>query len=232
MKAYGRIKKIAKVVLDELSEKGGSVVADIGTDHGYLSELVSRSELVEKVIATDISEKCLDKVKKIKQECNLTKIETRLGDGLMPVEHADIAVIAGIGGFEIIKMLETQNIGDKGKKCDLFVLVPSQNVQELREWLFNNKIMLKRDFIIESAKRFYSILVVDVSQKQTNDLSIFNLCLGRDNTIINKEFIHYLNFVSDELEFVSNIPDERIENDENLKQKKQLKIMVDKMLNR
>lgn len=232
MKAYGRIKKIANVVLDELGKGSGFVVADIGTDHGYLAELLSRSDKVKSVIATDISEKCLNKVKKIKQECNLTKIETRLGDGLEPVDCADMCVIAGIGGFEIIKMIQNQNGNKENRKCDLFVLIPSQNVVDLREWLFKNEVLVKKDVVFESANRFYSILVVDVSKKQKNKLTIFNLFLGRDNKVENQEFVHYLNFVSQELEFISDIPDERILKDESLMQKKQLKIMVDKMLNR
>ena len=56
MKAYKRIKKLTEVVknLVELKE-GKSVIADIGADHGYLSESLSRLEKVDKIFAVEIS---------------------------------------------------------------------------------------------------------------------------------------------------------------------------------
>ncbi|MBR2391126.1 MAG: SAM-dependent methyltransferase [Clostridia bacterium] len=233
MKAYSRIKKIANITLDVVSslEKRQVTVADIGTDHGYLAELLSRDGNVGKVIASDISQKCLDKVIKIKNECGLDKIETRLGDGLQPIESADLTVVAGVGGFEIIKMLKTQNLTDDGKfKCKVFVLQPSQNALELRKWLFENEIFVERDVVFESAKRFYPTIVVDVSKNQKNEFSIFNLWLGRDNTLENSDFVKFLKDVSQTLEFLNEIPEERIKNDEILNEKYQLKNVIDKML--
>ena len=63
-----------------------------------------------------------------------------MGDGLAPIDHADVSVIAGIGGYEIIKMLNCQNVNsDFERKCDVFVLQPAQNVNELREYIIKNK---------------------------------------------------------------------------------------------
>ena len=87
----------------------------------------------------------MSKLEKLVKKCNLQKIETFVGDGLEPVKNADVSVIAGIGGWEIIKILTTQNRQNIDKKhhqnkCDYFVLQPAQNVNELRLWLFENKV--------------------------------------------------------------------------------------------
>ena len=63
MKAYKRIKEIAKVI--DLLAKDGDVVADIACDHGYLAELLNRNSKIKTVYATDISKKCLQKVEKL-----------------------------------------------------------------------------------------------------------------------------------------------------------------------
>ena len=112
MKSFNRIRCLNNVVTDVISEYNikDIVVADIATDHGYLAELLSRNHCIKKVYATDISQKCLDKTNELISRCNLKKIETRLGDGLNAVDHADISILAGIGGYEIIKIISNQNI--------------------------------------------------------------------------------------------------------------------------
>lgn len=121
MKSFNRIKVLSQTVTEFLEEKQlkNAIVADVATDHGYLSELLSRNENISKIIATDISEKCLSKANELIKQNNLSKIETKLGDGLEPISQVDLCVLAGIGGYEIIKILSNQNITIKGEnKCN------------------------------------------------------------------------------------------------------------------
>ena len=191
MRTEKRIEELKKAVFKASSDKNGLVVADIATDHGYLSQALSLCDNVKKIIATDISEKCLNKLIERIKLFDLKKIETVVGDGLNPIESGvDISVIAGVGGFEIIKMLKNQNKTPDGKnKCDKFVLQPAQNVVELREWVFDNHFLLMHDYVIEDAGRFYPILIVDVSKTQNNEKTVFNLFLGRDNSLLSKDFV-------------------------------------------
>ena len=69
MKAYKRLKKMAETV-DSLIAND-AVVADIATDHGYLAEALSKEDRISKIIATDISKKCLNKVEKLVEKCGL-----------------------------------------------------------------------------------------------------------------------------------------------------------------
>lgn len=233
MKTYKRIEKLSEAVdFVCLNFEKSIIVADIGTDHGYLSENLSKKDNIEKVLATDISEKSLDKLEKLIKNWNLKKIETFVGDGLNPISGADVSVIAGIGGHEIIKILETQNNARSGEfKCKYFVLQPAQNDIQLRKWIFDNKIKLLKDYIIFDADRFYPIIIIDVSKKQRNKKNIFNLWLGRDNKIENDDFILYLKDLKVSFEFLKDIPKKRIKKDDVLYQKYKLNKIIEKLLN-
>ncbi len=232
MKTFKRI----KVLSEEVSNFGGIlqkklVVADIGTDHGYLSESLSKNNCIEKIFATDISAKSLSKLEKLIEKENLKKIETRVGDGLLPIDFVDVAVIAGIGGFETIKMIENQNRNLDGKlKCRYFVLQPAQNIVELRKWLIKNKILVLKDFVIEDAGRFYPIVVIDLCSKAKLKNNLFNIWLGRDNSIQNEDFVLFLKETKISLEFLENLPKLRVFKDKVLREKLKLFHLVEKLL--
>jgi len=135
-------------------------VADIGCDHGYLSEMLIDSGKARKVIATDISEDCLDKTRLLLAKHDLeNKIQTRLGDGLtvLKPDEVDVAVIAGMGGHEIAKIL-----GDKSRKDGIkhFVLQPMQKSVDLRRWLAANSYVIENDECVEESGKFYDVLKV------------------------------------------------------------------------
>ncbi len=229
MKTFKRIRKLQEAVLFAC-DKPDLVVADIATDHGYLAEVLSKNEKVSKIIATDISKKCLSKVERLVKKCALEKIETRLGDGLEPIEMVDIAVIAGVGGFEIIKMLENQNnLGDKNK-CNLFVLQPAQNIVELRQWIFGKKFLVLKDYVIEDADRFYPIVIIDVSKTEKNEPSVKNLWIGRDAEIEKGDFDKFLIDQLDYLKFLDELKEERILQDKILQDKLELKKYIEKQI--
>lgn len=234
MKTIKRISKLQQAV-EFLAQNFDKkvVVADIGTDHGYLAESLSKQNFIQKIIATDISEKSLSKLEKMIDKHGLSNIETRVGDGLDPVVNADISVIAGIGGWEIINILKTQNVTSEGrKKCAYFVLQPAQNVNELRAWLFDNKVCVLRDYVICDAERFYPILIVDVSKKQRNRKSVFNVWLGRDNVTSDEDFVLYLKDTKTFLEFLSGVSKKRIKKDKVLRDKTKLFKLINKLLKR
>lgn len=234
MKTYKRIEKLKKSVQSLFSNfERKVVVCDIGTDHGYLAKELSLLKEVEKVIATDISEKSLSKLEKLVRSENLNNIETLVGDGLKPIESADIVVIAGLGGYEIIKMLKSENKNNLGdNKCNYFVFQPTQNFVELRKYLFKINAFIVSDKVIVDAKRFYPIIVVDLKKTQKNIKNIYNLYLGRDNNQNNDDFKLYVNAISEFLNFLDDIPLERIKSDKSTYEKYKLKRLIDKMLNK
>ncbi len=158
MRAKTRMMEIASLI------DGVSCVADIGSDHGFLGKMLIEQNRAKKIIATDISSKCLNKTKNLIKRFGLeSKIETRIGDGLEPVEEneVDVAVMAGIGGQEIIRILKTQNL----KNIKNFVFVPAQNAPELRLFLCDNGFEIVHDKIVKDQKIFYNIIYVQKNNK-------------------------------------------------------------------
>ena len=232
MKTYKRIDKICSAVMfaKQLFNRK-IVVADIGTDHGYVAEQLSISDDIEKVIATDISEKSLNKLNSLIKIKNLDKIETKVGDGLEPINSADVCVIAGMGGLEITKIIDGQNVKNdkKSRKCNIFVLQPAQNIVELRDWAIKKHFKILKDFTFEDAERFYSILIIDVSKFRLNKKSIFNLWIGRDSKG-EEDFMKYIFYLENYLSFLGNVSKNRLKNDKILCQKYKLKKLIKKYI--
>ncbi|MBQ8425273.1 MAG: tRNA (adenine(22)-N(1))-methyltransferase TrmK [Clostridia bacterium] len=233
MKTYKRIDKICGAVSNASKIFNKKIiVADIGTDHGYVAEKLSKYENIEKVIATDISEKSLNKLNLLIKLNKLNKIETSVGDGLIPVEKADICVIAGMGGLEITKIIDNQNvINNKQKKCNIFVLQPAQNIVELRLWAINHHYKIIDDFTFEDAERFYSVLVINVSKFELNRKSIFNLWLGK-YCKKDEDFIKFIHYLDEYLSFMNNVSRARLKQDKILSQKYKLRKLIKKYLNK
>ena len=65
---------------------------------------------------------------------------------------------------------------------------------------------------------------------QKNEQSIFNVWLGRDNQLSDKDFAEYLVKIQEFLKFLDDMPRDRIEKDSDLQEKFNLKSLVDKLL--
>jgi len=231
MKTFKRIDKICEMVsFASQFFKKKIIIADIGTDHGYVAEKLSKTNFANKIIATDISEKSLDKLNNLIKLKNLEKIETKVGNGLEPVECADICVIAGMGGLEITKIIDGQNVKNnkKERKCNIFVLQPAQNIVELRLWAMNKHYKILKDITFEDMDRFYSILVIDVSKFCFSRKSIYNLWIGKNCRENSEEFSKYINYLEEYLSFMDNVKKKRLKNDNILFQKYKLKKLIKK----
>lgn len=151
MRVIKRLRAIADLVVNV------DTVADIGADHGELSKMLIEEHRADHVIATDISDKSLDKTRRLIVKRHLTeRIETRVGDGLSPIfeNEVQLAIIAGMGGQEIIRILKA----GKSKKVKRYILAPAQNVEELREYLSENLFDITYDGVVKDHDKFYFYL--------------------------------------------------------------------------
>ena len=92
--------------------KGGGILADIGTDHGYLPIYLIQSGKIEKAIAADIGKMPLENARKSVVQYELAdKIELRLSDGLNSFRENEVdeIVFAGMGGTLIAEKLKETN---------------------------------------------------------------------------------------------------------------------------
>lgn len=155
MKLTDRLEVVANFV------DRGEIVADIGTDHGYLSAYLIEENIATKVIATDVNEKPLQKaIDYIKERDLGDHIDTRLGDGLEPILQleVDICIIAGMGGHLIANIIESSK--DISNSIDTFILQPMTGEEELRKYLYENNYKIIDEKLAKEGKRYYHILKV------------------------------------------------------------------------
>ncbi len=173
-------KRLTKIV----NEIKGDTLVDVGCDHGKVSCEALLQNKVNKVIATDISEKSLKKCKDLAKKLNLKNIEFRCGDGFEVIKdnEADVACIAGMGGYEIIKILKSIPKGIKR-----IILCPHQDTEVLREFL-SEKFVISKDEIIYLDKHFYSLIVLKEGKEKLTQKQIY---FGKDR-IENKDYVSYL----------------------------------------
>lgn len=161
---------------------GGGIIADIGADHGYLTKKLVCSGKAKFIVATDISALSLKKTEKLaKNEGFFDKIACKVGFGLdvLAAKEAEEAVIAGMGGYEIIKILESKNRKDGIKK---FVLQANQNTIELRKYLNRQNYYIENDNCLFENGKFYDILKVNKTDKQQK-LSEEDIWFGKTNLV-------------------------------------------------
>lgn len=152
MKLSKRLEKIASLIVD------ADCVIDVGCDHGYLAYELLRSGKSKRVLASDISEKCLDKTRELAKSKQLEdKLLCRVSDGLLEfkTDKADYVVIAGMGGNEIVKILANT---PKIELFKTFILQPMQDVEVVREYLYKNGFEITVDQLVQERGKYYSII--------------------------------------------------------------------------
>ncbi len=156
MKLSPRLQTIADYV------HKGAIVADIGTDHGYIPVYLVSKEISSKIIATDINVGPLENANSyINKKSYGGIIETRLGNGLeclLPNE-VDTVIIAGMGGLLIAEILESsKNIAGTIKN---FILQPMVASEDLRRYLMNNKYKIQDERLAKEGSKIYEIMLVN-----------------------------------------------------------------------
>lgn len=188
-----------------VNEVNGEVLADIGCDHGKVSAASLIGGKVKRVIACDISEDSLSKASQLAKRLGLDAMECRCGDGLIPLKdnEADCAVIAGMGGNEIISILSK---GSKGIKR--FVLVAHRNVVDLRKFLRAQGFYTEKDYTVEEGGKFYDIIVAlaDTGKMSTDEKSLY---IGK-NSIDNPDFVKYSRHIREKYEKLGVYADETL----------------------
>lgn len=158
MKLSKRLDAISKLVE---KYKHGEVLADIGTDHGYLPcDLVSRG-ILDKAYACDVAEGPLNASKENIQLNHLeNKVIPLLGSGMNPIigKKVDMISIAGMGGILMVEILDEYRDLLKNYR---FVLQANVGIEILREYLDKNDFKIIDEGIVEDAHHIYEIIVCE-----------------------------------------------------------------------
>ena len=111
------------------------VLADVGTDHGYLPVYLLQQGRAKRVLASDIHQGPLRKAKETADQFGLSEcMETILADGLQfpGSEQAEVITICGMGGETMISILEAAPWTADHRRL---ILQPQSKLPELEEWL-------------------------------------------------------------------------------------------------
>lgn len=153
------LSKRLQAVADLVTE--GTVVADVGTDHGYIPIYLIKMQKAPRAFAMDVNEGPLKRATEhIYANGMSDRIETRLSNGvkeLLPGE-AECVVIAGMGGALIIRILEEGQAVFRQLKE--FVLQPQSELAKVRKYLNDHKYsVIAEDMVLEDGK-FYPMMKV------------------------------------------------------------------------
>ncbi len=159
------------------------VLCDCGCDHGYIGEAALSRYIAQKVIFVDISYPSLQKAQKLCQKKGHFSCEFLCQDGLKEV-NADTAVIAGMGGLEIIDI-----IANAKHLPHYLVLSPQRSVAQVREYLCESYVTVK-DFILYD-KKFYNLMLLQRGKGEK--LNKMEILFGKTNLQeFSQDFKNYL----------------------------------------
>lgn len=151
-------------------------LADIGCDHGYVTEKCLKIGKCESAVISDISESCLKKAQTLLSDY-LKKgiVKAYVADGFCSeAKTCDGAVIAGMGGEEIVKILTDGSVFP-----EFLYLQPMKNSEKVRKWLIDGGYKITNDFTFKDVK-FYDYITAERS-KEKEEYSPLELVYGRDN---------------------------------------------------
>ena len=164
MQLSPRLQKIASLV------PPCSVLADIGTDHGYIPLFCLENGKAKNVIATDINEKPLKRAEtNIKSHGFSSFADFRLCNGLDALSEgeADVIVIAGMGGPLICDILK--NGKDAIADSTLLLIQPMIAPIELRTYLYSDGFNILNEYVVREEDKFYNIMAVQKGHANPTD---------------------------------------------------------------
>lgn len=186
-----------------------NTLVDVGCDHGIISYQALKRGISKKAICTDISKPSLEKAKRL-IESEYDNCEFIVADGIPENIKYDYCVIAGMGGLEIIRII------NNGKPENVLTQ-PMNNIIAFREKVVEMGYKIIYDKLIFD-KKYYNIIKLE---KGEDSLSIKEKLFGRTNIVdMDETFIKFLK--EEKKKFAKIIVD--IKNDE--ERKKQLEEII------
>jgi len=180
-----------------------SIVADVGTDHGYIPIYCVKNNISPSALAMDINHGPLLSAQKNIQKYGLeSKITTRISNGLENLKkgEADVIVIAGMGGLLIMDII------DRGEDVitpdTLLILQPMLAVKELREFLYNRGFSVLDEYVCREDNKFYNVLCVKKEKcKFTPKDIVVGKNISKNSPDVYKDYLGY------KLRILNNIAD-------------------------
>ncbi len=139
----------------------GNVLADVGTDHGYIPIYLLQMKRIKGAIAMDINAGPLDRAKEHIAMFGLNDyIETRLSDGVAALTpgEVDAILIAGMGGGLVMHILEEgKEVCHQAKEL---ILQPQSELERVRNYLWSNGYVILEENMVLEDEKFYPMMRV------------------------------------------------------------------------
>ena len=155
----------------------GEIVADIGTDHGYIPLWLLINGRCSDVILADVNQGPLDRaaanaaVYLKHDDADTPELDMRLGSGIEVLENgeADTVIIAGMGGM-LIRDILSHDIA-KTRSLKKLILQPRNNSAELRRWICSDlrDFTIVKERVVKEGKKYSEILCAVKNERVTED---------------------------------------------------------------
>ena len=148
-----RLQSVARLVTK------GSVLADVGCDHGYLPIYLVETGQILRAVAMDVNPGPLRQAAEHIDRAGLGDyIETRLSDGLKELRRgeADSLVIAGMGGALTVRILSDKP--DVWRTMREVILQPQSEIEAVRRYLWDAGFCIVQENMVEEDGKFYMMM--------------------------------------------------------------------------
>ena len=163
VKISDRLKTAASLIRE------GAVLADVGTDHGYVPIYLLEQKKIKSAIAMDINKGPLERAREHIHLYGMDAyIQTRLSDGVAALEkgEADSILVAGMGGGLVIHILEEGK--DICQAAGELILQPQSELCSVREYLAENGYVTEAErMVFEDGKYYPMMRAVKTEQDET-----------------------------------------------------------------
>lgn len=139
----------------------GTVITDVGCDHGFVSVYLVQKGISPRVIAMDVRSGPLEHAREHIREYGLEdRIETRLSDGLHSLKTGEAAgmICAGMGGPLMEKILTEGR--EQAKEFRELILQPQSEIPHFRAFLMEEGYLLMDENIIYEEGKYYFMMKV------------------------------------------------------------------------
>lgn len=138
----------------------GSIVADVGCDHGYLGIHLLINGIAHRVIASDINKGPLQAAQRNARKYGVgNNISFHLSDGVCNIpKDFDVLVCAGMGADTIISILDAAPwLKDSHYQL---ILQCQSKTPDLRRYLSDNGWHISQETVLKDGRFLYTIMVV------------------------------------------------------------------------
>lgn len=136
-----------------------AVIADIGCDYALLDVYLSKSNIIKKSFAIDITNGALNQADKNIKLYNVKNIETRLSDGFKKIDikdNVDTVIMSGLGDAKIISILKEAK--EKLDKVNNIIIQSNVGVSNIRVYLTYNGYYIDNEKLVKENNIIYTVI--------------------------------------------------------------------------